>query len=269
MRTLALTAVLGLPLAGCVTNAHETLNGTAWVQTSPEYVMACAQTYVSAARQLEGALADKGTSAALEQNADFAELPPAIILDVDETVLDNSPFQAWTIEQDADFEVETWDAWCQEAIAEPVPGVKGFLAAARSKDIEVFYVTNRDVKHEFRTLINLRNTVDPTVTPDKILCKNENGWTSDKTSRRMEVAKTHRILMLFGDDCNDFTYLGRNASPAQRIETARNHAAQWGKRWFLLPNPIYGSWERALWGYDYSLSRPGKVRRKREALRFE
>src|SRR5215203_940023 len=76
------------------TRPHENLNAVAWMQTSLEYQASAVQAYRLAARQLDEALADRSWTAAIEQTGDASKLPPAVVLDIDETVLDNSPFQA-------------------------------------------------------------------------------------------------------------------------------------------------------------------------------
>jgi acid phosphatase len=90
--------------------------------------------------------------------------------------------------------------------------------------------------------------------PSVILCRGETppeggpAWTSDKTERRRYLAERYRILLLVGDDLRDFLYTPASATPESRATLAREHADKWGTRWFLLPNPAYGSWDRALTG---------------------
>src|SRR5829696_3327072 len=112
MKNLVLVSCAALALASCATHTsspagpstparvadparpHENLNAVAWMQASVEYEASAMQAYRAAARQLDAALADPSWTAAIEQTADASKLPPAVVLDVDETVLDNSPFQA-------------------------------------------------------------------------------------------------------------------------------------------------------------------------------
>jgi acid phosphatase len=175
-----------------------------------------------------------------------------VITDVDETVLDNTPFQAKLVLKNAAFDAGKWTAWVREYRAEAIPGAKEFIAFLKSKNIRVFYVTNRTQKEP--TLLNLQRVIDPEVTAEQVLCKNEQpGWGSDKTSRRAFLAQRYRILLLLGDDYNDFFFLG-NVSPEERTTRAESQTAFWGQKWFLISNPLYGSWERALYGFDYRLS---------------
>ena len=133
--------------------------------------------------------------------------------------------------------------------------------------VQVFYVTNRDVKVKKGTVENIKKVIDPAVQPDHVLCKNERaGWGSDKSSRRAFIAKDYRVVLLLGDDYNDFAYLGK-VSPRERLEKAKAHRQYWGKRWILLPNGLYGSWESALYNYDNKLSAGEKFKLKYKYLK--
>jgi acid phosphatase len=71
-------------------------------------------------------------------------------------------------------------------------------------------------------------------------------WSGDKSSRRSHVATTHRILQLLGDDLGDFMAAARVAGADGRSQLVEEERSRWGKSWFLVPNPMYGSWEKAL-----------------------
>ncbi|MEJ2053585.1 MAG: HAD family acid phosphatase, partial [Calditrichaceae bacterium] len=104
----------------------DALNATLWMQKSAEYKANCLQAYYLAGNQLQIAMDDKNWTAALEQHGDYTGLPPAIILDIDETVLDNSPYESRLIRNGENYSDKTWDQWCREANAEPVPGALEF-----------------------------------------------------------------------------------------------------------------------------------------------
>ena len=245
---------------------HPTLYSTLWVQTSPEYRATAWQAYRAASETLRRALADSTWTAAVEQEgADFAGLPPAVVLDVDETVLDNSPYQARVIRGDGSFDPVAWGAWVDEARAEPVPGAREFLRLADSLGVAIFYVTNRDDELEAATRRNLEAVglpVDPDL--DTVLSRGEReGWTSDKSSRREAVADRYRIVLLVGDDFNDF--VAARLPRADRDRLAERHRDRWGERWIMLPNPNYGSWEGALYPAG-DLSEEEEARLRLEAL---
>lgn len=229
--------------------AHPTLFATLWQQTSAEYGASALQAYDAASEVLPIALADSAWTAAVEQEGhDFSALPPAVVLDVDETVLDNSPQQARTILAGGAFDPEAWGAWVNEARAPAVPGAREFLALADSLGVTVFYVTNRDQPLEEATRRNLESVgmpVDPDT--DTVLSRGEReGWGSDKTSRREAIAERYRIVLLVGDDFNDF--VSARLPRAERDRLLERYRDRWGDRWIMIPNPVYGSWEGALYG---------------------
>lgn len=248
--------------------AMAVVDAVLWMQTSAEYEAMSRQTYAAATRLLPEALADSSWTAALEQGPGSGDLPPAVILDVDETVLDNSPYAARLIERDAGFTEASWAVWVEEARAEPVPGALDFVRAARAKGIEVFYVTNRLAGLEEATRRNLDAMgFPPGEAEDVYLLKDEReGWGSDKTSRRAWVAERYRVLMLGGDDLNDFMAGARGTSVEARAELVERHDDMWGSRWFVFANPTYGSWVSPLLEGLESPSPLDVVRRKLERL---
>jgi acid phosphatase len=245
------------------------LGALLWAQTSAEYRILATTTYAAAVAALDRALGDPTWTAAVEQGGDFAALPPAVIVDVDETVLDNSPYEAQTILAGHRYEKESWGRWIESAQAEPIPGAVEFARYAASRGVTIYYVTNRDAEEEAATRRNLVEQGFPV--PDEIdtvLVRGERPeYVSDKTSRRAEVAAKHRVLLLIGDDLNDFVP-ATLPTPQARIALAEQHASRWGRGWFLLPNPDYGTWERALYGNDRGLAEGEILKRKLQHLRL-
>ena len=242
------TPPAGEPPSAAAAAEHPTLYATLWIQTAAEYRAIAWQAYTAARSSLARALEDTTWTAAIEQaGTGYGGLPPAIILDVDETVLDNSPNQARMIRSGGEFEPESWTRWVEESRAPPVPGAPEFLALADSLGVTVFYVTNRDAPHEAATRRNLEAAglpLEPDV--DTILLRGErDDWVSDKSSRRRAVAERYRIILLVGDDFNDF--VAANLPRAERDRLVERYRDRWGERWIVLPNPIYGSWERVLY----------------------
>jgi acid phosphatase len=243
-------------------NAHETLNGYLWVQTSAEFHALAASLYRGAQTTLEQALGDASWTAIPEQTPG-QPLPAAVVMDLDETVLDNSAAQGQFILDGTPYVSATWRAWVDTASAPALPGAQEFIRFAEARGVKVFYVTNRTAAEQPKTLENLAS-IGIAASDETVMCVGENGWTSDKTARRLEVAKTHRVLLLVGDDMNDFVSTA-SLTPAQRVALAQQHAARWGTRWILLPNPQYGTWERALYP---GVTEDGAVlERKREHVR--
>lgn len=224
----------------------QNLNATLWMQTSAEYAAVTTQTYRAAGAALSAALADTNWTAAYEQTNDFRTLPPAIILDLDETVLDNSAAQVKLMQSGRSFTEEGFTAWVKEARAGLIPGAVEFLHSALLKGVAPHYISNR--------ICNPTDPDDPTVkvllnlripfAPDRLLCKTAG---SNKADRRKSVAQRYRILLLIGDDFNDFTTAPDTLDERSRLQ--HFYTSMWGTKWFVLPNPVYGSWERSI-GFD-------------------
>lgn len=243
--------------------AHENLNGYLWVQTSAEFNALSSSTYRAARESLERAIADSSWTALPDQTGGYQSLPIAVVMDVDETVLDNSAAQAQFILDGTPYVSATWRAWVESASAPALPGAREFITFAESRGVKVFYVTNRDAGEQPKTIANL-NAVGIAASDENVLVVGENGWTSDKTTRRSEVAKTHRVVLLVGDDMNDFVSTA-SLTPQQRVALAQQHALRWGTSWILLPNPQYGTWERAL--YPGITDDAAILRKKREEVK--
>jgi acid phosphatase len=239
---------------------------TLWVRTSAEYRAASESTYRAARTALELGLADPAWTAEPTQTGGLAALPPAVVMDIDETVLDNSAPQAGLLIDETCFPefASVWDDWVAQRSAPAVPGAAEFVRAARaSKDpqgrpVRVFFITNRecerragnesDCPQEEDTLANLRTLGldSPTLADDLMIKGEQPDWGSEKLSRRLEVARRYRVVLNVGDDLADFLPEVRRASPRLRDEARCRADALWGRRWFVLPNPMYGSWLVAL-----------------------
>jgi 5'-nucleotidase (lipoprotein e(P4) family) len=228
-------------------HTHENLNAVLWMQTAVEYRAGALQAYRLAHLQLEAALDDPSWTAATEQAGDVSSLPPAVILDLDETVIDNSAFQARQVQDASPYSEDAWNRWAEERKAGAIPGAIEFLTYARSRGVTPFYVTNRDHKVEDATRdVLARLGVPVTVERDAVLMRHENGWdASDKSSRRESIATNYRVLLLIGDNFEDFVP-GTRASVTDRAALMQKYEAFWGRQWIVLPNPTYGSWEGAL-----------------------
>lgn len=252
--------------------ADDSLNATAWFQTSVERDLVFTAIYRAAGQRLDAALKDKRWDALSkeERSNDVSKLPPAIIVDVDETVLDNSPSQVRQIRERRGFDEAAWGAWVNERKAKPLPGAVEFLNAAAKKGVTVFYVSNRDATLADATVANLRQAGFPLEDPGQFLglgtfvenCEQEG---SEKACRRQLVARGHRVLMQFGDQVGDFVQIVANTREGRRAAVAPYEA--WiGERWWPLPNPVYGSWEPALFGNDWRQPEGARRAAKQAAL---
>jgi len=226
---------------------QEMLQGVVWMQTSVEYRALAMQAYANATRALDAALADP-TWNALEGEAPLKEgLRPAVILDIDETCVDNSGYEAKLLRAKELHTEDRFDEFVRSGAVGTVPGAKAFLDYAVSRGVDVFFVTNQNVRLEPATRENLRKLGLPLdATHDNLLTVAERpDWMSDKTSRRLFVAQDHRVLLLLGDDFNDFVNASGKSLQERRAQFDRN-ADRFGTKWFIIPNPVYGSWERSL-----------------------
>lgn len=271
---LLVLALVGFGCAAQNASVKDSLNATAWVQTSVEYGAATRQAYRSARLSLPKALKSKAWTAALEQTGEYGKLPPAIIVDIDETVLDNSRGQArFLLEGTGRYTPELWRQWTREKKATAVPGALAFLLEADARGVTVFYVTNRGLSEESDTRQNLLAEKFPVKQAlgglgDTLLMNGEKeNWTSDKSTRRAAVAAHYRVIFLCGDDLNDF--FSARMTPEKRALEAQKNESWWGERWIILPNPMYGSWEDSLIDFDRSLGAAAVQDRKMKALKRE
>ena len=243
------------PFASEIDNSYQkqSLLAVLFKRTSAEYKANTFQAYASAQRNIDKALADKSWTALLNQKNGYESLPPAVILDIDETVLDNSEHQVRSIKNGTNYPVG-WKEWVSEESAGALPGVKEYLSYAASKGIKIFYVTNRTHDLEEYTRNNIKALGLPLDNDrDVLLMKNEKGWASDKTSRRDLIKKDFRVIQIFGDQLDDFIPMEETATSVDsRKALIDKYASMWGEKWYMLINPMYGEWEEALYEHCWS-----------------
>jgi len=276
-RLLALAAALLFPLAAAAQEStpaaapvtpDDNLNAVLWMQHSVEYQASTMAAFALAKRRLIQAMGDPWWTAVPDvQKGNYSKLPPAIILDVDETVLDNSKYQAWNISSGKPFSNETWKAFVEAKVSTAIPGAVAFTRYANARGIKVFYVTNRTEDMEQATRDNMQTLKFPMGgnVDTFLLAKEQSDWTSAKGTRRAFVAKNYRVLLLMGDNFGDFVdaYKG---SETDRQKVFDDSAAHWTKDWIMLPNPSYGSFEAVPYGFNYGAS-PDEMRdAKKKAL---
>jgi 5'-nucleotidase (lipoprotein e(P4) family) len=247
----------------------DNLNATLYMQTAVEYQANSLQSFRLAQQALEALLKQPNLSAAPEQTAGFSGLPPAVIVDVDETMLDNSAYQARLIKNNEVFNDQTWNAWVDERAALAIPGAKEFSMFANARGVRIIYLSNRDVSTTEATRANLEATgfADATTTNNFLFRDKANGRDT-KGQRRAIAAQQFRIVMLIGDNFGDF-HEGYKTNLEGRQKLYNEHRDYWGSRWIMLANPTYGSWEQALNDFDNTRT-PEAVRAKKlESLRLQ
>lgn len=198
-----------------------------WQQNASEYKALCYQSYNLATMYLDKMV---------EANNDSPK-PLAIVTDIDETVVDNSYYNAWMIEEDVDYTKETWIDWGLKEKATAVPGALEFFNYAEEKGVEVFYISNRFTVQQEETMANVKALGFPYVDDAHFLLKET---TSKKQERRDKVLESHNVIMYLGDNLSDFASPFDGTDRKQFVDSIKSKL---GFEFILLPNPMYGDWE--------------------------
>ena len=188
--------------------------------------------------------------------------PRAIVVDIDETVLDNSPAQARSIQTGRGFNLEDWYGWGEMRKAKAVPGAVDLLNYAVSKGVNVFYISNRDEVQKAATIDNLIKAGFRDVSAENVMLRQKE---SSKDARRAAVAEKYRIVMLIGDNLDDFTGVFERRSVADRFVATDAARYDWGRKFIVLPNAMYGTWENAIYEYQ-RLTEAQKAEKRAAAL---
>lgn len=253
-------------------SADDNLNAVLWVQTSAEYRALSLQAFRAAADHLDRALQEPGWDALVPSERANAGtgLEPAVIMDIDETVLDNSPYQARLVRTGEQYNEVTWAGWVEESQAQALPGVVDFARAASARGVTIIYISNRAQHLNEATVANLLAVGMPVASPEVFLglgthvegCEQHG---SEKGCRRQQIGRDYRVLMQFGDQLGDFVQVLSNTGDG-RAALLEEYGHWFGERWWMLPNPTYGSWEPAAFNNDWSLPREARREAKRAVL---
>ena len=241
--------------------AERTLNATLYQQTAAEYDACCLQAYALGSSRLKDKLAKVPKDAAK---------PPAVVMDLDETVFDNSPFQAYLILHGLTYTDELWALWERDHAADVrlVPGAAAFIHSAERQGVTVVYISNRLTEYVKSTeeALHLLGLGTDNL-GDRLLLK-EQGGSSDKTARRKQAAERYNVLLYFGDNLRDFSEefvtpkFAEGDLEAQRtaveFRKVKVHEEQghWDGDWIILPNPVYGEWLKPLGNDPKAMLRP-------------
>lgn len=211
---------------------HGKLWGSLFQQRAAEYRALCLQAYNIARFRTEQVLQQP------------LSRPRAIITDIDETFLDNSPYAVHQGLAGKDYEPATWNEWTSLGAADTLQGALTFFKFAASNNIEIFYVTNREEKERAGTLANLKRFGFPHADNEHLILKQAE---STKEPRRLQIAKKYDIILLLGDNLSDFSGLFDKKTEAERNRQVNILADEFGKRFIMLPNFTYGGWEDAIY----------------------
>lgn len=229
-----------------------------WTQSSAEYRALALQSFTLARLRIDQDLAQHRSRRRMK--------PPAIIVDADETVLDNSRFQAELILRGIGYTSQAWQQWVERAEAGAVPGALEFLNYSFRRGVRVFYITNRRQTEKAGTVANLKKLGFPDVSEETVMIR-EQGTTSSKESRRQSVRSRYRVVLLVGDNLNDFNDDFAGKSIADRKAQVDRERMEFGTQYIVVPNPMYGDWESAVYGNASNLSETERHERRRAALR--
>ena len=212
--------------------SRENTMGTLWYQNAAEVDALYQQGYNVATNKLKELLKQPTNK------------PYSIVLDIDETVLSNIPFQVKMIKDGTAFNPKLWDEWVQKAEAKPVAGAKEFLQFADKNKVQIYYISDRTDAQVDATIKNLEAQGLPVQGRDHLMFKKEGD--KSKEGRRQEVLKHTNLVMLFGDNLVDFAEFSTK-SEEDRDKMFEQLKAEFGDKFIIFPNPMYGSWESAVY----------------------
>ena len=212
--------------------SRENTMGTLWYQNAAEVDALYQQGYNVATNKLKELLKQP------------TDKPYSIVLDIDETVLSNIPFQVKMIKDGTAFNPKLWDEWVQKAEAKPVAGAKEFLQFADKNKVQIYYISDRTDAQVDATIKNLEAQGLPVQGRDHLMFKKEGD--KSKEGRRQEVLKHTNLVMLFGDNLVDFAEFSTK-SESDRDKMFEQLKAEFGDKFIIFPNPMYGSWESAVY----------------------
>lgn len=210
--------------------ANQNMDAALWFNTSAEADYMFRQCYDLATIKLNAAMNNRRVDGI-----------PAVVLDLDETVLDNSPYQLSIIAANRTYDEGSWAEWVQKASAEALPGALEFTRNCQERGVEVYYVSNRSIDFMNPTITNMQNLGFPNADPDHILLKEDD---SDKTTRREFVASHHDVILYCGDNLRDY----REDFSDRTVDFGKDHVeereSEMLTEFIIFPNPMYGEWER-------------------------
>lgn len=170
----------------------------------------------------------------------------AVIVDIDETILDNSPYEGFMLQKNMAYEDSSWTNWIESARAAALPGALDFLKYVKTKGAEVFYVSNRyEGRQKEATRRNLDQLGFPGTADTSFMIFRSAG--SSKEARRQKISEQYDILLLCGDNLGDFSDIFDGREQGDKMDLVRRNHEVFGDRFIVLPNPMYGDWEKTLW----------------------
>lgn len=240
--------------------AHNNVDALVWLDTSAEQHALYLQAFALARLRIEGAVKSNGKS-----------LKPryCVFTDCDETILDNSEYNAWLVATGRNFHPNTWDAYCRSQRSRACPGAVPFSIWLAEKGISLFFVTSRHNSTRRETAANLaalgfptsdRDAEDDLETTNLFMSGMDHPdhpgtpWTKwDQYEWIVRTRKLEPILWL-GDNLSDFRDTYKSLAWDQRLRRAdQEDRENWGQKFIVMPNPVYGDWLRNYSSRDLSV----------------
>jgi len=235
--------------------ANQSVLGTVWVRDSGEYQALTHQAYNSGKSYLKE----------IAKNYQNKDKKLAVVLDLDETVLDNSAFAAWQAVNHKLFSSNDWARWVNAKEATEVPGSVDFIKTAKELGFEVFYVSNRSAKLTEPTIENLKIIGAPFADANHVLGKTT---TSNKAPRLKSIEeKGYTIVVLGGDNLDDFDSEVHHKLNIDRRNHVEDMKDNYGTKFIVLPNPEYGGFDSGIVEGYYGLSTSEKIEVRKKVVR--
>jgi 5'-nucleotidase (lipoprotein e(P4) family) len=226
----------------CCRNSEYLAQSVLWFQRSPEMQALYLQSYTNAKNALAFNIKHKI----------FSDKKNAVVVDIDETILNNGPYEGWLYINDKVYSDSSWNAWVNESKAEPLPGTIDFLNYAKNLGCEIFYVSNRKKETQLeQTILNLKKYNLPNADENHLLLKTKGDTTltgrSTKEKRRLKIENEYNceILLLIGDQLPDFdkAFDIEKGEPENQIKDSVNKYQDFfSSRFIIIPNPMYSDW---------------------------
>ncbi|MDN2657495.1 5'-nucleotidase, lipoprotein e(P4) family [Cobetia sp. 14N.309.X.WAT.E.A4] len=280
LATLSTSAALLLTMAGCASSGAPTVEqtpslnsteggapaaaqaaplsdqamlATLWIQRSAEFHGLSLQAFNVAHDRLNLALARRSAE----------DKPLAVVVDVDDTVLDTTSYGGWALREGRTYDSQSWADWVDDAVSTASPGAVDFLNYAHDSGVDVYYITNRKAVGKQATIDNLAALGFPQANAEHVMPRTDS---SDKTARRASVTAEHDIVILMGDNLGDFDQAFQQATSAARHAEVEKQAGEFGRRFIMLPNPTYGEWEGVVYDGNWGASDAEKRAMREAAL---
>lgn len=238
-------------IKGSLVNQQNVL-ATLWQQESGEVKALRLQAYNQAIENIDQLIAD----GAMPENG-------AVVLDLDETVLDNIPAGAYQITSNNGYNHDDFTEWTGKAECKAIEGSVEFINYAQSKGVDVFFISNRSIEEMPQTIKNLKD-LGVEVPNENILLKT---GSSGKGERISVVEKTNEIVMFVGDNLGDFGQEYYKKTNEERSQLVIDNKDDMGVKFITVPNPTYGDFDGALIDYNWGATGEEKVAIKNSKLK--